>query len=183
MKTFSQFRKDSKVPPSSGKARMGRIIEKKKRIVDNRGRNNLDVSVPSDPAPDTGPESGIEVQSIHPFHEQLDVALALMDLMCPPHQKLVEDSQTPYLIYRVDTNAVIGRSTGYELTKKKANELRRRYQLKWDLVRFKVDRESQRRRPRSGSGSKIDTAKKYNPSKRTYFRGGYDSKGNYFDID
>lgn len=93
-------------------------------------------------------------------------------------QQLIEGS-LPFLIYRTDTGVVLARNIyGYEQAKVKAGEIRKKYSLKWDQVKFKADRKA------SGSSSKrYDYSSRYNTSKRTRFKGYYDSQGNYHDID
>lgn len=99
-------------------------------------------------------------------------------------QQLLEGS-SPFLIYRADTGVVLARGIyGYEAAKDKANELRKRYSLKWDQVKFKADRSGTKGSQGSGHNqNRYDYARNYNPSKRTYFRGYYDKSGNYHDID
>ena len=54
-------------------------------------------------------------------------------------QQLLEGVK-PFLIYRTDTGAVLARGIyGFEQAKAKANELRKRYGLKWEMVKFKAD--------------------------------------------
>lgn len=96
-------------------------------------------------------------------------------------QQLIE-GVSPFLIYRTDTGVVLARDIyGFEQAKAKANELRKRYGLKWNDVKFKADRKA------SGSSSsstkRYEYSSRYNPSKRTRFKGYYDSQGNYHDID
>ena len=55
-------------------------------------------------------------------------------------KQMILDAVNSFYIYRTDTNMVLARGIqGYE-AKDKANELRKRYGLKWDLVKFKVER-------------------------------------------
>tara|TARA_S200002703_G_C3801832_1_gene247860 strand:+ start:3759 stop:4109 length:351 start_codon:yes stop_codon:yes gene_type:complete len=103
---------------------------------------------------------------------------------CRNRNSLIEGA-LPFYIYRTDTNAVLARGiVGYESTREKANELRKKLNLKWDQVKFKADRtrKTPHRYPAS-SGGRIEYSDRYNPSKRGRFRGGYDSQGNYYDID
>lgn len=91
----------------------------------------------------------------------------------------------PFLIYRVDTGAVLARGIyGYEAAKGRASELRKRLGLKFENVKFKADRSSSHKTasPQQSSSRRIEYAPRYNPSKRTRFSGYYDSQGNYHDI-
>ena len=93
----------------------------------------------------------------------------------------LREGATPFVIWRTDTNQVLARNIiGYEAAKDKANELRRRYNLKWDQVKFKPSRTTTNK---TSGGYRYDTAKSYNSSKRTYFKGRYDRYGNYADLD
>ena len=65
---------------------------------------------------------------------------------------------------------------------KKANELRKKHNLKWNQVKFKADRSRSSSSASSGKG-RIDYAPRINPSKGRRFRGRYDAFGNYADID
>ena len=97
-------------------------------------------------------------------------------------QELIE-GVNPFVIYRADTNAVLARGIyGYEQAKNKANELRRKHNLKWDQVKFRVEKRKTKSYP-SGNSGRIDYATRYNPSKGRHFRGRYDAQGNYADID
>ena len=80
-------------------------------------------------------------------------------------QQLIE-GVSPFLIYRTDTGVVLARNIyGFEQAKAKANELRKRYGLKWDDVKFKADRTSQKKNSSSPSyGRRMDYSR-YNPSK------------------
>ena len=49
----------------------------------------------------------------------------------------------PFLIYRTDTGAMLARGIyGFEQAKAKANELQKLYGLKWEMVKFKAERNS-----------------------------------------
>ena len=51
------------------------------------------------------------------------------------------DAVNSFYIYRTDTNMVLARGIqGYDAAKDKATELRKRHGLKWDLVKFKAER-------------------------------------------
>ena len=103
-------------------------------------------------------------------------------------KQMILDAVNSFYIYRSDTNMVLARGIqGYEAAKDKANELRKRYGLKWDTVKFKVERNksASASTPTGGSYGKgrIDTAPRYNPSKRGRFRGVSYSDGSYADLD
>ena len=112
-------------------------------------------------------------------------------------RQMIMDAVSSFYIYRTDTNAVIARGIqGYDAAKDKANELRKRLDLKWDQVKFKAER-NQAAKSSSGSygtyrassvggapkGARMDYSRNYNPSKRGRFRGYYDKDGNYHDLD
>jgi len=97
------------------------------------------------------------------------------------HQLL--EGTLPFLIYRSDTGVVIARGIyGYEAAVAKANELRKRMNLKWEQVKFKADRSSQMKSYGQSSGIRMDYAKTVNPSKGHRFRG-YFKGDEYHDID
>jgi hypothetical protein len=102
--------------------------------------------------------------------------------------------ESTFYIYRTDTNSVLARGVqGFEQAKKRASDLRKRYQLSFDQVKFKSERGggSQAGISRSGStftnssGQRypIEYSRRVNPSKGRKFRGYTDSSGNFHDID
>ena len=103
-------------------------------------------------------------------------------------RRLLEESTTPFYIFRTDTQQVLAKGViGYDAAKQKANDLRKRYGLKWDQVSFKSERNRRGGSTTSpGAGrrySRIDYAPRINPSKGRRFRGRYDADGNFHDID
>lgn len=97
-------------------------------------------------------------------------------------QQLLE-GVSPFLIYRTDTNVVLARNVyGFEQAMAKANELRKRYGLKWEQVKFKADRTPQKK-TYSNQYGKVEYAPRYNPSKGKRFSGRYDRYGNLADLD
>ena len=121
--------------------------------------------------------------------------------------KIISEEYSFY-IYRTDTNAVLARGIqGFEAAKAKANELRKSQGLKWDEVKFKSERGTQKSGGESGNArtsqkkqfgvsgdgrtftnaygqrSRVEYAPRYNPSKGRRFRGYTDSRGNYHDLD
>lgn len=100
-------------------------------------------------------------------------------------RQILLDAAATFYIYRVDTGATIARGVqGYEAAKSKANDLRKKLNLKWDQVKFKSERRSSA--PTWSSGGRrgrIDTAPNYNPSKRVRFRGVTYPDGSYADLD
>ena len=99
------------------------------------------------------------------------------------YQELAEGIN-PFLIYRTDTGAVLARGIyGFESAKAKANELRKRYGLKWEDVKFKADRNPQRGTYQRRQGGRVDYASNYNPSKRGRFRVRINPDGSTADID
>lgn len=126
------------------------------------------------------------------LEEEIEAILSKEWVSLPETFELLLEENTFY-IYRTDTNAVLARGVrGFENAKKRANELRKSLKLKWDTIKFK----SERRRSNfgvsnsgktytdsSGNQTKVQYARNYNKSKRTYFRGGINSDGTSFDID
>ena len=97
-------------------------------------------------------------------------------------QQLLE-GVNPFLIYRTDTGAVLARGIyGFEQAKAKANELRKRYGLKWELVKFKAERTSSGPYKRQ-SGGRVDYPRNFNPSKGGRFRVRINPDGSTADID
>ena len=100
----------------------------------------------------------------------------------------LEESTTPFYVFRTDTQHVLAKGViGYDAAKQKANDLRKRYGLKWDQVSFKSEKNR-----RGGSTTSLGTDRRYsrieyapriNPSKGRRFRGRYDADGNFADID
>lgn len=100
-----------------------------------------------------------------------------------------------FYIFRTDNNQVLARGIeGFENAKQAATNLRKKHGLKWDQVRFKSERSQQssqfgvsadgRRFTNAyGQQSRVDYARRYNPSKGRRFRGYTDAEGNYHDID
>jgi hypothetical protein len=101
--------------------------------------------------------------------------------------------ESTFYVYRTDTNTVLARGVqGFEAAKTKAKQLRKQLGLKWDQVKFKVERST---RPygtstgrttyasASGQQGRIDYARTVNPSKGRRFRGYYTDNGEYHDID
>ena len=101
--------------------------------------------------------------------------------------------ESTFYIYRTDTNAVLARGVpGFEAAKTKANQLRKSHGLKWDQVKFKVERAQKPFGVSSdgrsftnayGQQGRMDYARNYNPSKGKKFSGYYDQQGNYHDLD
>ena len=143
--------------------------------------------------------------------EMPPIPSALLTVEEIEHLDLNEDYT--FYIFRTDTNAVLARGIqGFEAAKARANQLRNSHGLKWDQVKFKAERGNQTTSgagsggsggstpatPKkqfgvsrdgktftntSGQSSRVDYAKRYNPSKGRKFRGYTDAKGNYHDID
>ena len=115
--------------------------------------------------------------------------------------------ESTFYIYRTDTNTVLARGiNGFEAAKARANQIRKKQNLKWDQVKFKSERGLQG----AGSGSStsagsrsqysgssggrtftnaygkrypVEYSRTVNPSKSRRFRGYTDDQGNYHDID
>jgi RecB family endonuclease NucS len=97
-------------------------------------------------------------------------------------QQLLE-GVNPFMIYRTDTGAVLARGIyGFEQAKAKANELRKRYGLKWEQVRFNADRSHTGSYKRQ-QGGRVEYSNRYNSSKRGHFRVRINPDGSTGDID
>ena len=116
-----------------------------------------------------------------------EVQLRRADLVLETFRRIrcreeLSEAVTPFYIWRTDTNQVLARGVlGYENAKDKTNQLRKQFGLKWDQVKFKS--ESKSKSSGSVNRGRVVTARNYNPSKRTRFKGVYDSKGNFADLD
>jgi len=116
-----------------------------------------------------------------------EVQLRRADLVLETFRRMrckeeLSEAVTPFYIWRTDSNQVLARGVlGYENARDKANQLRKKLNLHWDQVKFKSEKKS--KSFGSGGGGRVVTAKNYNPSKRSYFKGVYDAKGNYADLD
>jgi hypothetical protein len=109
-------------------------------------------------------------------------------------EELLDLIEGTFYVYRTDTNAVLARGIpDYDSAKDRANKIRKSLNLKWDQVRFKMERKpaSQFGVSRDGKTftnthgqrSAVQYARSYNPSKGRRFRGYTDAQGNYHDID
>ena len=98
--------------------------------------------------------------------------------------QLMMEGALPFIIYRADTGAVLARGIyGYEAAKDKATELRRRLGLKFENIKFKADRTSQKKNSSSSLyGRRMDYSR-YNPSKGKRFSGVWDKHGNFIELD
>ncbi len=99
-------------------------------------------------------------------------------------RQIILEAVNTFEVYRSDTGVILTRGVrGYEAAKDKANEIRKRFGLKWEQVKFRMEKKRGYSSSNQGSGRRYEYSARYNPSKRTHFKGGYDSKGNYYDID
>jgi hypothetical protein len=96
-------------------------------------------------------------------------------------------AESQFYIFRTDNQQILARDIdGFEAAKTKANHLRRQLGLKWDQVKFKVQKKpgaSSAYSPSASTKRGLDYSPRYNPSKRAHFRGYYDHDGNYHDLD
>ena len=170
--------------------------QKRKKSNQPKGEPQEPVSVHSgDASAPSADDNLIYVGGNALYHEQsthLKSVMELMDVLYPvPHSVLKEDSTTPFVIYRTDTNQILGRAVGYEASKKRANDLRKSHKLKWDQVRFKADRSIRRTPNPSSRGSqggyrgryRTDVARTINPSKGTRFKQRVYDNGYTADLD
>lgn len=101
-------------------------------------------------------------------------------------KRSIIEALNSFEVYRTDNGTVLMRGVlGYELAKQRANEIRKKYRLKWDDVKFRMERKKSSPPANKWGSSKgrVEYSNRYNPSKRTYFKGRYDSKGNWADLD
>jgi hypothetical protein len=111
------------------------------------------------------------------------------------------NEEATFYIYRTDTNSVLARGIrGYDAAKVRANQIRRQFGLKWKQVAFRAEKRNQEPAASAskefgvsaggkwftdanGKVGRMDYSPRYNPSKRTRFRGSYDADGSFHDID
>jgi len=82
---------------------------------------------------------------------------------------------------------------GYEAAKDRATLLRQRLGLKWDQVKFKMDRDRGQKAGVVGGNTsstktsswsrRMDYSPRFNTAKGRRFRGYHDQDGNYHDLD
>lgn len=102
-----------------------------------------------------------------------------------------------FFVYRTDNNAVLAKGIrGFDAAKEAANRLRKSHGLKWDQVKFKAERRTQKPSGQFGVSAdgrtftnargergRMDYARTVNPSKGRRFSGYYDKHGNFHDLD
>jgi hypothetical protein len=92
-------------------------------------------------------------------------------------QHLLEGAK-PFVIYRVSTGVILKRGVyGYENAIEASKRIRKELKLKFEDVKFKVDKSA------PSPYKRVDYAPTVNPSKGRRFRGYYTSSGEYHDID
>lgn len=127
-------------------------------------------------------------------HRLAEINIQYDDVFESLEEYLFYAEESTFYIYRTDTNSVLVRGVqGFEQAKKRASDLRKRYQLTFDQVKFKSERRAGSQAGVSRSGGTFRTTKgqtypieysrNVNPSKGRKFRGYTDSSGNYHDID
>lgn len=93
-------------------------------------------------------------------------------------RECIMDAVSSFYVFRTDTNRILARGlVGYDAAKDAANQIRKKYGLKWDQVSFKKERsfQSQQRQKTMGSSSG------YKQGRRIY---GYrTAKGHWKDWD
>jgi len=169
------------------------VSKKKSNDLDTRG-NASDVSVPSASSQEVDNSNLIHVGGNYmgrpDYSESVDVLVDAMNrLFPPPEWKLREDTQSSFYIFRTDTQQVLAKGVvGYDNAKDRASYLRKRHGLKFDQVRFKKEGamtggSGRRTGGQTYRGGRVNTTRKYNPSRRGYFRGVNYSDGSYADLD
>ena len=109
-------------------------------------------------------------------------------------EELLDLIEGTFYVYRTDTNAVLARGIpDFEAAKERANKIRKSLNLKWDQVRFRMERKPATQIGVSRDGksytnsygqtSRVEYSRRVNPSKGRRFRGYTDAQGNYHDID
>ena len=99
---------------------------------------------------------------------------------------LCEDynSNAEFVIFNKKTREVLGTARGFDQAKTKASSIRKQRGLKFDDVSFMTSRRFFGTTSAAPSGGRrIEYAPRYNPSKRGRFKGVWDAKGNYADLD
>jgi hypothetical protein len=108
-------------------------------------------------------------------------------------QELLDLIEGTFYVYRTDTNAVLARGIpDFEAAKARASHIRKSHNLKWDQVRFKMEKKPATQFGVSRDGktftnayrqrSAVQYARSYNPSKRGRFKSYIDADGNDHDI-
>jgi hypothetical protein len=94
-----------------------------------------------------------------------------------------------FYIYRTDTGATIASNiVGFENAKSKATDLRKKYGLKFDQVKFKAQRrygisqDGKKYTDSTGKQGRVEYSPVYNPSKRGHFKGVWGKDGSYHDL-
>lgn len=109
-------------------------------------------------------------------------------------EELLNLIEGTFYVYRTDTNAVLAKNIpDFEAAKERANKIRKSLNLKWDQVKFRMERKPATQFGVSRDGktftnaygqkSPIEYSRRVNPSKGRRFRGYTDAQGNYHDID
>ena len=89
-----------------------------------------------------------------------------------------------FVIFNKKTRAVLGTARGFDQAKSKATAVRKQQGLKFDDVSFMTSRRFYGKTPAAPSGGRrIEYAPRYNPSKRGRFRGVWDARGNFIELD
>ena len=96
----------------------------------------------------------------------------------------VYNPSAEFVIFNKNTRAVLGTAKGFDQAKSKATAIRKQRGLKFDDVSFMTSKRFYGKTSTTPSGGRrTEYAPRYNPSKRRHFRGVWDAKGNYADLD
>ncbi len=109
-------------------------------------------------------------------------------------EELLDLIEGTFYVYRTDNNSVLARGIpDFESAKARASQIRKSLNLKWDQVKFKMERKPATQFGVSRDGktytnaygqrSPIEYSRRVNPSKGRRFSGYYDAKGNWNDLD
>ena len=109
-------------------------------------------------------------------------------------EELLDLIEGTFYVYRTDTNAVLAKNIpDFEAAKERANKIRKSLNLKWDQVKFRMERKPATQFGVSRDGKsytnsygqtgRVEYSRRVNPSKGRRFRGYTDANGMYNDID
>ena len=89
-----------------------------------------------------------------------------------------------FVIFNKMTRVILGTARGFDQAKSKARSIRKQRGLKFDDVSFMTNRRFYAKTSTAPlKVRRMEYAPRYNPSKRTRFKGVWDAQGNYADLD
>ena len=94
------------------------------------------------------------------------------------------NSNAEFVIFNKKTRAVLGTARGFDQAKTKASSIRKQRGLKFDDVSFMTSRRFYGKTSTAPSGGRrIEYSPRYNPRKRGHFKGVWDARGSFHDLD